>query len=373
MPRPLRVAALAASLVTLPVPASARQDQPSAFDRAWGLARWYDDSSNPVVQTVLFTGRFQHEFARVSDDGAEHEEWNVRRMRLGLRSDFLRSLRLHVEADLNPQEREPFFTKLTDAYLEWSPSSDVAVTVGKHGVAFTVDGSTSSKELLTIDRSNLANNLWFTDEYVPGVSASVARSRWDWTVGAFSAGDEDRGFGDFSGGVFTLASLGYDLSGATGAEQTRIQASWVWQEPDVDNSFTRPLQHVGSLGVFLEDDRFGLRADLTGGRGYLGQSDLWGASLMPYVDVGDAFQVVLRLTRISSSDPNGVRFARYESELLGGRGDRYREAYLGGSWFVYGHKLKVQAGLQAADMRDEAADGGVYSGVGLTAGLRLSW
>ena len=45
----------------------------------------------------------------------------------------------------------------------------------------------------------------------------------------------------------------------------------------------------------------------------------------------------------------------------------------GANYFFYAHKLKVQSGLQWADMNDRANDGGAYSGVSWTTGLRIGW
>ncbi|HUP52992.1 MAG TPA: hypothetical protein VM198_10975, partial [Longimicrobiales bacterium] len=84
-------------------------------------------------------------------------------------------------------------------------------------------------------------------------------------------------------------------------------------------------------------------------------------------------QLVTRYTHLASADPNGVRLSRYESALGGGNGDRYRELYLGASYYLYGHELKLQGGVTLASMRDDATDGGAYSGVGATLGLRVSW
>ena len=41
--------------------------------------------------------------------------------------------------------------------------------------------------------------------------------------------------------------------------------------------------------------------------------------------------------------------------------------------FRDGHKLKLQGGIQFADMRDRANDGGAYSGVAGPSGFRMSW
>jgi phosphate-selective porin OprO/OprP len=56
-----------------------------------------------------------------------------------------------------------------------------------------------------------------------------------------------------------------------------------------------------------------------------------------------------------------------------GRGDEYHELYLGANYYFYGHRLKLQTGLQWADMNDVANDGGEYSGHSWTAGVRVGW
>jgi phosphate-selective porin OprO/OprP len=95
--------------------------------------------------------------------------------------------------------------------------------------------------------------------------------------------------------------------------------------------------------------------------------------LMPYYNITPKLQAVARYTFIKSSDPNGVRFARYEDHVVSGKGDEYNEIYLGLNYYFYGHKLKLQTGVQYADMRDRANDGGGYSGWAWTTGLRISW
>ena len=365
-------------LAPRPVFAAAAQDSgaappPSAFDDIWKFAEWYENDENPVVQSVLFSGRFQYEFAALDADEGSHDEWNVRRMRLGVKSELLEQFILHVEAEFNPQERDPFYMRFTDFYVEWSESDRLALTVGKQGVPFTMDGSTSSKELLTIDRSNLANNMWFPQEYIPGVSLSGSRGRWLYQLGAYSGGEANREFGRFSGSVFGLASLGYDFSDSLGIGEAVLAGHYVYQNPDPDNTFTRQLHHMASVNFRLEDERWGVRADASSGSGYQGQSDLWGVMAMPFLNVTPRFQVVGRYTYIHSEDPNGVRLARYEDRVASGRGDVYNELYAGVNYYFYGHKLKLQTGVQFADMNDSAADGGAYSGVSSTTGLRVSW
>jgi phosphate-selective porin OprO/OprP len=127
------------------------------------------------------------------------------------------------------------------------------------------------------------------------------------------------------------------------------------------------------LNFKLQAKGLGLRADLSAGDGHQGQSDVWGFMAMPFYDFGSGFQLVGRYNYIRSDEPNGVRLAAYENEAVSGRGDRYQDLYLGLNYYFYQHKLKLQTGVQFADMEDEADDGGAYSGVSWTSGFRVSW
>lgn len=354
-------------------PGTTTEKKPSVYDKIWKFAEWYDNEQNPVVQKVLFTGRFQYEYATVSADQGSDSEWNVRRLRLGGISKLFGSVTLHGEVELNPQERDPLYLRFTDAYLMWSRSERLELTFGKHSVPFTMDGATSSKELLTIDRSNLTNNMWFPQEYIPGVSAAGELSNWMYHFGVFSGGEANREYGQFNGSVFTLAVIGYDFAPALGVKDALLAADYVYQNPDPRNTFTRQLQHMFSANFKFEARKWGARTDLSIGSGYLGQSDLWGLMAMPFYNTTEKFQIVSRYTYIKSDGPNGVRLARYESQAVSGRGDRYSELYLGANYYFYGHKLKLQSGLQFADMNDRANDGGAYSGVSWTSGMRVSW
>ena len=87
--------------------------QPSIYDRIWRFTEWYRNDKARLVQRVQFTGRYQHDFATVRSAQGDHDEWNIRRMRLGGRVTFFRTFILHSEADLNPQERNPTYVRLT--------------------------------------------------------------------------------------------------------------------------------------------------------------------------------------------------------------------------------------------------------------------
>ncbi len=353
---------------------AAAAKEPSAYDRIWGsFTNVYADDTNPVVQRVLLSGRFHYDFATIDSDQGNHQAWNVRRLRIGPRITLFRKFTFHSEVELDPQRHDPLYVRFTDLYVMWTKNPRVVLTVGKQSAPFTLDGANSSRELLTIDRSNLANNIWFPQEYIPGVSISGRRAPWVYRAGVFSSGEANREFGEFSGGTFTLGVLGYDFAPKLSAKEALLTGNYVYQHPDRDNTFTRQLEHIGSITFRFEETKWGARADLSKAAGYLGQRGMWAFQGMPFVNVTSTFQVVGRYTCIESDAPNGIRLATYESRVVPGRGDEYKELYFGANYYFYGHRLKLQSGVQFADMSDRANDGGAYSGVAWTTGLRVGW
>jgi phosphate-selective porin OprO/OprP len=291
----------------------------------------------------------------------------------------LNTFTIHSEVDLDLQDHDPVYNKLTDAYIKWSPSKAFNLTVGKHGVKFTHDGSTSSTQLISIDRSNIANNFWFPEEYIPGVSVNGEVGNWLYNVGYFTSGEATPEFGEFNAGSFGLVSLGYNLTDVLGVDKAILRADFVYQDENVGNTrgtpsaFTRNHEMVGSLNFQMEQGKFGLGTDLVASKGYRGQPDLFGLQFMPSYYLADGWQAVFRYTYINSDGNNGIRFARYENQIVSGRGDEYNEFYVGINKYFYGHKLKWQTGVQYTTMDDAANDGGEYDGWGVTSGIRISW
>jgi phosphate-selective porin OprO/OprP len=373
-----RWVATSALLLISSLPAIAQtteQKPPSAYDRIWTkLTDWYNDKSNPVVQRVLFTGRFHHDLAMVEADQGDWRESNIRRVRFGSRVTMFRDYLVHAEVEVNPQEREPFYLRMTDAYVAWQKNPKSVITVGKQAVGFTQEGATSSRELLSIDRSNLANNIWFTQEYMPGISLSGRAAPWVYRGGIYSSGAMNREFGRFNGGMFTLALVGYDFAKPLGVREAVLTGNYLYQHPDVNNTFTKRFEHIASVHFKLEEPKWGVRTDLSKTRGYLGQRDALGIMAMPYFNATPKLQFVYRYTFLDSDGLNGLGLATYENRVVTrGNGDEYRESYVGMNYYFYAHRLKLQSGVQFAEMKDAANDGGAYSGTSWVTGLRIGW
>lgn len=353
--------------------ASAAPSEKSIYDRIWALPSLYNNPDNHWIEELAVVGRQQNDLYYVSADQGSNTDFVDRRTRIGLKARMFDTITLHAEVDLNLEPHGQTYNKLTDSYVKWSPSKLFNLTAGKHGAKFTLDGSTSSTQLITIDRSNIANNFWFPEEYVPGVSVNGEAGNWLYNAGYFSAGETNREFGKFNAGSFGLVSGGYNFAEALAVDKAVLRLDYVYQDPNSGNGFTRANQDVASLSFQFEKGPWGLATDVDGAKGYGSQSDLFGFQVLPSFKINKEWQTVFRYTFIDSSDDNGIRLARYENAIVSGRGDRYNEAYLGLNRYFYGHKLKWQTGVQYASMKDAAHDGGKYNGWGITTGLRISW
>ena len=362
-----------AGIAGVATPCAAVEDS-STFDRIWSYATLYENEDNRYIQKIVLSGRLQPESTWFeADQGDFADEFLWRRFRFGFKTDLFRKWVLHIEGDFDLNESlGDMYTRLTDAYVGWSQGESLNLKVLKQSVGFTLDGATSSKNLLTMQRNDLTNNLWFTTEYFTGISAKgKLDQRWSYHAGIYSSDDNDE-LSRFGASYFTLLSMGFDIEATPTLDDGQIRIDYVYNDEDI-NSGTRDFSQVLSLVTKWHAGPWGLWTDLSGGRGYAGQSDVWGVVLMPFYDLSPRIQLILRYTRVISSGDNGVRLPRYEGKIVDGRGDEYNELYAGFNVYFYGHKFKWQTGLEHGSMKDEADDSGAYKGWGLNTGLRFYW
>ena len=346
-------------------------DNRSVFDRIWGYATLYQSDSNRFVQKFALSGRLQLDAVHFDAKEGDLDDVDWRRFRFGFTTHVFTNFSARLEGDFDLNE-EGTYERLTDAYIGWSPRDDWEVRTLKHSAGFTLDGATSSTKLLTPERNNLTNNLWFDVEYFTGLSITgETDNHWAYKAGVFSSDGGDE-LSQFEAGYFGLFSLGYDWAPRLGYETALVRVDYVNNEED-PNSATSPFRQVLSLVTEWEKDPWGLRTDLAAGQGFSGQSDIWGTVLMPYYNVNNTVQLVFRFIYIDSEGPNGIRLSRYEREVTSGRGDKYVEYYGGVNVYFYGHRLKWQTGVEYGHMNDDTNDGGTYRGWGVTSAIRLYW
>ena len=353
-------------------------DQTNVYDRIWDRAILYENAEGTFVQDFRFSGLIQADaaFFDGDGDGGDYQRLLWRRVRLGFKSSFLDDFILHSEVDLDLNDVDPIedaYGRFTEAYVAWSPEEYFTLKVGKQSAPFTLDGATSSKGLLTLERSQVATNLWFPTEYFTGLSGNGEAGDWSYHAGIYSSSGDDE-FGSFESGWFGLISFGRDLSERTGLDTSSVRLDYVYNDPDYSGDVgTRDLAHVVSLSSKFADGRFGVWTDIAFGSGLGDQGDLFGLQLMPYYDLSERWQLVSRYSFVSGAGDNSVRLNRYESRIEPRSGDEAHEFYLGLNCFLYGHKLKWQNGVEYSYAGGLDGGGDSYSGWGFTSGIRLSW
>ena len=357
-----------------PVP----QDQSSIMDRLWAIPTLYNNEKNPIIQKFAFEGRLHADGVYFQGDPDSYDGAEWRRFRLGAKAQLFDAFTLKFEVDFNGDQFDSghlsdSYNRFTDAHIAWSRSENLQLKVGKISAPFTLDGATSSKKLLTPERSTLTTNFWFPTEYFTGMAAKGKIDRWSYFAGAYSSSGDSE-FSQFDSGYFGIASLGYDFSDCTAMDRSEIRLDYVYSDPDYSGEVgTRALDHIVSFSSWFEQGGFGIWSDIAFASGIEdeNQSDLFGLSVMPFYTITETWQLVFRYSYVYSPDDNGVRLNRYENRVETGRCNAAHEWYLGVNTYLYGHKLKWQNGVEYIHAEDRANDGGDYSGWGVTSAIRM--
>lgn len=352
-------------------------DQPKErdLDDYWGIANLYENEEGDYLK---LSGRLQYDSAWVDSDQGDYDETDWRRFRFGVsgkEGDFKYAL----EADLKLNEDfGDVYNRLTDANVTWLANDNMSIKVLKQSTGFTLDGRTSSKKLLTLQRNNLTNNLWFTKEYFTGVSVTNKLANGVKTkAGIFSSdGSDEISISD--GSYFALLSTSKTFSNSQYWDDAQIVFDYVYNDVDAEGGANNFSQILSASTKFTKNN-WTLQSDISWGEGDFvdvdgfEQSNLFGVVIMPSYNLTEEVELVARYTYIESSEDNGIILGRYDNDVVEGRGDRYRETYVGVNWYLNDHKLKLQAGIQYAQMDDNANDGGEYDGWNFTVGFRSYW
>lgn len=354
-------------------------EEKSGFDKAWSYLTLYENEQGNFQKFAL-VGRAQLDAFWVDPDGTDADgnsyenlsDARWRRFRFGAEAYMFDNWKVHLEAnfDLN-EDIGDWYTDLTDAYIQWEVSKEFKLKVLKQSAGFTLDGLTSSKRLLTLERNNLTNNLWFTAEYFNGILVSGAcAGDFSYKASFFSSGGDPEF--DWDGASwFTLWELGYKVN-----DTTTLTLDYVYQDED-EAADTRDFEQILSFAPKWQSGPWGVWGDISLGKGFAdqGQADVWGFHLKPFYDFNDYVQVVAAYTYVDGDGDNSVRVNRYDNRVAGvdDRGDRVQDLYGGVNVYFYGHKFKWQTGATWTKMDDSSVDGSDYEGWTLSTGLRVYW
>ena len=353
----------------VPAPLEAAPDSSGWFKDLWDIPKLYKDPDNPFIQEISLIGRYQYQFGAVDSSQGDWDRGHTRRWRAGAKIKFLQDFELAGSININ-DDFEPFYNSIEEMHVTWKQSDAFHLKVGKQKPPFTYEWSTSSKRILTFERSLLVNQV--LPNKSTGISASGESGKWSYHVGGYLAG-RDAEFGNDDEGEFYMASIGYDLSDSFSSfDSVQWRLDYFHNEGDPGSGGPKAYDDALSTSIAFANDDYGLVADLIYAWG--DSPDAYGLVLLGHYNFTEQLQLVARYQYANSSDDGLRAQRRYERQVGladGGRGDEYHAIYAGLNYYLNEHKCKLMAGVEYADLEDDEGDGGDYDGFTYFAGLRL--
>lgn len=342
-------------------------DEKSFADKLWDIPVLYSNSDNPFLKKFQIIGRYHGQWHNADANTGEDSGWENRRFRLGAKAKFGGNISLGGEFNLdntNDFSGDRFFKNIDEVQLKWAPSDEFWLGVGKIKPKFTQEYSTSSKRIVTFERSLLVN------QTIPGkpwgVHAGGQSGAISWELGGyFGNTDGDWDFPETDAGYGYTASIGFDLT-----EDTNLTLDYIYNDGDEDNGEFSSYENLFSVNTTSSFGKFGLATDLIVGTGLGDTEDVFGIVILPTYDVTDKFKIVGRYQFATSSGDAGIRLqSRYERRAVeddsSQRGDNYHAFYLGGNYYLYGDKFKLMTGIEYSTLGGDADFDGFtfFSGV----------
>jgi len=389
------------------------------MDQAWSAFNLYKDDTNPILQEFSLQGRFQLQYAdghadtakgddqhfdisdvphANNDNGIWDDHFEARRARLGFKSKLFQNWKFDglINVDLDGEDNEgdnAFYRDIYDLYLTYAPADTFNMSAGKTKVRFSREQEISSNNILTFERSLLANLLFPGELTGIWTSGKGVQEYWLYELGVYG-NDRVREFSEFDGGAIILGKVGYDYSSQAGLDSAIASFHYMHNtdaayKPEKNLEFSNGTSPSFTDSIALTNDithgRYGLTTELLYGFGFDGkaeqenapktinQSDVFGITIIPSYFIADGLQVVGRVQLATSSDKNGLSLpSRYESRANntteGKNGNTYSSAYLGLNYYIHGHKLKLMNGVEYSHL-----GGGDYDGYTFLSGLRFSF
>ena len=352
---------------------------------------------NPVVQSLVFEGRYHWQAAYVDGEGTNGQDFSedytdARRFRFGAKIGFLNYFSYKGIVNLVDDQRfnggdleydyidfdESYFT--FDALKAFNVSGLDTLTLNYGRIKWHggLEARTSSNALLTVERSAISNKL-YQSARPTGLYVNAAKGPVNTIFGIYSTDEGTDEFGVDSGNVEGWGgwndSLMYNAEVIyTASDDLRFGWEFLYNDADerlanedslLDYRWATTLSAeyaIGAGGINVE----GFYGD-NGGSGMQSNAarrgNFWGFVATPYYWIVPAkLQAVVQYAYAGAEEDQGIRMnSRYvratnyggggnPNIVNGGRGDELHTVYAGLNYLICGDNLKVQAGLEYASL-----------------------
>ena len=366
-------------------------------DTLKGIGTVYKDGDG-FFNEVKFFGRYQWQSAYIDGNDVNGDNFNEtfsthRRFRLGAQVKFADYFKLkanvnlvqdgrHAGLDLNwglPDIGSPFDeAKITfDAGKAFGtgPFDALSFTYGRQKLKMSQEAHTSSKKIVTIERSALANKIYASARPV-GLTMDYKKGDWKGAFAIFDTArylddDFDSVVGKWNNGLSYYASLTRNFQ-----DDSALIVDFIYNDQDEELFVPQTTyEWATSIAYTGNCDKWGYTVNAIvgdNGEGILGsispdrQGLFYGAIFTgTYWIAEDTLELVGQYQWQGSEEDEGIRTnSRYfrankhDGDMNSGRGDSHHSLYAGLNWYLCGHNAKIMTGVeyQTIDTPDGDAD-----------------
>jgi hypothetical protein len=341
----------------------------------------YENKENPWIQSFQIGGRFQYQAAYLEGDDVNGRDFNdtydeYRRVRFDTEIKFLKyfgaDFIVNMVNDGRPGGNDLDWGYDTFDIAVFSfdikkafgagPLDDLKLNYGRFKFNMTEEVHMSSKKILTIERSAIANKLYGANSRPTGVTLDAALGDWSGTVGVFSGEDDSEFIGGWNDGEAYYLTLAHQTT-----DEWRLGLDFVINN-EAGNDDYLGYAWAGAFNAIYEKDRFGTLATVVLGEN--NDTGIRGGSfhslmVMPYYWlVEDRLQAVVQYEYLGASESEGIRTnSRYVRaqhspgvNVNDGRGDQLHTLYAGLNYHICGDNLKIMTGIEYASLDTPAGD-----------------
>ncbi len=378
------------------------------LDPTWDAAKLYFNQQNEGLQEIALTGLLHLRATRGEVQGLpKTQRVSNRRARLGARLKAFYNTT--VDADVEFQGND--YERINDLKVRNHFNTNTWISVGKMKAPFSHEWSMHSRDMKTMERTPLVNQL-HPRRSVGILIESQFDSRWGYQVGLFS-GQDDRELGGLSN-PFVMLGLSYDFANEVMPERNprvaenaealpeRLTHKEEWYLHYIHNfapedstvlggsrvasgtlsantgnpvGDNQQYRHLLATGFNFEEQCFAVNTEMLWARG--NDDSVWGLAITPsyWVKPGQ-LELVGRYSYAGANNSEGLLlnadptrdFLYSNTQVL--TGDSMHSFYLGGNYYPYAEKLNIQGGI---DYTVLDADNGQVEAWTYFLGTRLSF
>lgn len=344
----------------------------------WSLCSVFENNTlyegDGFIKEFILHGRYHGQYVSQVEDIAGvrnngYHNYQHRRTRLEVEVIMAHDLTFSADSNISDgtgsstgilEDDGPFFNNFQVFNIEWAPTDDFYVIIGKQKQNLTRSDEESSKKIKTVERTPIVSEIAGARPWGAVVgfkTAGISHAIGAWNYGAHDDGPQWIDFRANKGFSYNLVvpvsdevGIYFDyayVDNKSGLERARGDAA--------ANTSGSAYEHAFALGTEIRKGRFNLISDViyganrTAAGGIPGGNDTWGYYVLPSYQITEKIEAVLRYGYMAEGrEPRNQRFGDDGDGNLNSRQavEDYHTFYAGFQYFVCGEHLKLMGGYE---------------------------